>query len=137
MNLCIFDLSIIDLYSITLCIVDVVTIYLCIIDVYILYLYIIDLCIIDLFIPDLCIDDLQDFDSGLFLARGHLSPNADFIFYSWMDSTYHFVNVAPQWQAFNGQAHSGRDSGIQAVQAFRLYKLSISQEVTGCISRSV
>ena len=45
---------------------------------------------------------VQDFDSDIYLARGHLSPNADFIFYSWMDSTYHFVNVAPQWQAFNG-----------------------------------
>ena len=46
---------------------------------------------------------VQDFDSDIYLARGHLAPNADFIFYSWMDSTYHFVNVAPQWQAFNGK----------------------------------
>ena len=47
---------------------------------------------------------VQDFDSEIYLARGHLSPNADFIFYSWMDSTYHFVNVAPQWQRFNGNS---------------------------------
>ena len=46
---------------------------------------------------------VQDFNSDIYLARGHLAPNADFIFYSWMDSTYHFVNVAPQWQAFNGE----------------------------------
>ena len=46
---------------------------------------------------------VQDFDSDIYLARGHLAPNADFIFYSWMDSTYHFINVAPQWQAFNGR----------------------------------
>ncbi|XP_023321392.1 uncharacterized protein LOC111696065 [Eurytemora carolleeae] len=42
-------------------------------------------------------------ESGnLFLARGHLAPNADFIFFSWMDSSFHFINVAPQWQTFNG-----------------------------------
>ncbi len=32
-----------------------------------------------------------------------MAPNADFIFYSWMDASYHFINVAPQWQSFNGQ----------------------------------
>jgi len=51
---------------------------------------------------DLADEYVQDFDSGLFLARGHLAPNADFVFYSWMDATYHFINVAPQWQSFNG-----------------------------------
>jgi len=44
---------------------------------------------------------IGDFDSGLFLARGHLAPNADFMFYSWMDASYHFINVAPQWNIFN------------------------------------
>jgi len=38
----------------------------------------------------------------MFFSRGHLAPNADFIFHSWMDSTFHFINVAPQWQCFNG-----------------------------------
>ena len=46
---------------------------------------------------------IGDQSSQLFLSRGHLAPNADFLFYSWMDSTFHFINVAPQWQSFNGR----------------------------------
>ncbi len=42
-------------------------------------------------------------DSGdVFLARGHLAPNADFVYYAFQDATFYFVNVAPQWQSFNG-----------------------------------
>ena len=40
---------------------------------------------------------------NIFLSRGHLAPNGDFIFSSWMDSSFHFVNVAPQWQCINGE----------------------------------
>jgi len=46
---------------------------------------------------------IGDQSSQLFLSRGHLAPNADFIFESWKDSSFWFVNVAPQWQSFNGR----------------------------------
>lgn len=36
-----------------------------------------------------------------YMAKGHLAPDADFIFKEWQDATYYFINVAPQWQAFN------------------------------------
>ena len=39
--------------------------------------------------------------SSSFLARGHLAPDADFPDEEGRDATYTFLNVAPQWQAFN------------------------------------
>ncbi|XP_059091917.1 uncharacterized protein LOC131887344 [Tigriopus californicus] len=36
-----------------------------------------------------------------YLAKGHLAPDADFIFKEWQHATYYFLNVAPQWQSFN------------------------------------
>ena len=36
-----------------------------------------------------------------FLAKGHLAPDADFVFKEGQDATYYFVNAAPQWQSFN------------------------------------
>ena len=56
---------------------------------------------------------VQDFESDIYLARGHMAPNADFIFYSWMDATYHFINVSPQWQAFNGGNWMYFENGVR------------------------
>lgn len=36
-----------------------------------------------------------------FFAKGHLSPDADFVPQEWQDATYYFMNAAPQWQPFN------------------------------------
>ena len=33
---------------------------------------------------------------NFFFAKGHLSPDADFIFKEWQDATYYFFNVVPQ-----------------------------------------
>lgn len=38
----------------------------------------------------------------LFLSRGHMAARADFIFNNHQRATFYFVNVAPQWQTFNG-----------------------------------
>ncbi len=35
------------------------------------------------------------------LARGHLAPDAAFIYDAFQEATYYFINVAPQFQAFN------------------------------------
>ncbi|XP_075214871.1 salivary endonuclease-like [Lycorma delicatula] len=41
---------------------------------------------------------------NIYLARGHFSPDGDFILKTWQDATYFFVNAAPQWQCIN-QGH--------------------------------
>lgn len=40
--------------------------------------------------------------SQVFLSRGHLAPDGDFIDAASQDATYYFLNTAPQWQCFNG-----------------------------------
>ncbi|KAI9550132.1 hypothetical protein GHT06_020089 [Daphnia sinensis] len=39
---------------------------------------------------------------NFFLARGHLAPDGDFIDAGSQDATYYYLNMAPQWQSFNG-----------------------------------
>ena len=36
-----------------------------------------------------------------FVARGHLSPRADFLFEEWQDATFSYINAVPQFQKFN------------------------------------
>lgn len=40
-------------------------------------------------------------DTLHFLVRGHLSPKADFVYGAEQSATFHYINVAPQWQIFN------------------------------------
>lgn len=40
--------------------------------------------------------------SQIFLSRGHMAPDGDFIDAASQDATYYFLNTAPQWQNFNG-----------------------------------
>lgn len=41
------------------------------------------------------------FTNGTFLSRGHLAPDADFIFSSGQFATYFYANVCPQFQSIN------------------------------------
>jgi DNA/RNA non-specific endonuclease len=45
----------------------------------------------------------QYVDTGaqIFLSRGHMAPDGDFIDAASQDASYYFMNVAPQWQIFN------------------------------------
>lgn len=42
------------------------------------------------------------FTNNTFLSRGHLSPDADFIFSSGQFATYFYANAFPQFQSING-----------------------------------
>ncbi|KAK4317843.1 hypothetical protein Pmani_011082 [Petrolisthes manimaculis] len=37
----------------------------------------------------------------LYFAKGHMSPDADFVTEAEQDATYYYINALPQWQAFN------------------------------------
>ena len=37
-----------------------------------------------------------------YLARGHLAAKTDFIYATGQRASFYFINVAPQWQLFNG-----------------------------------
>jgi hypothetical protein len=49
-----------------------------------------------------------------FLARGHFSAKADFVYGSQQNATFHFVNVAPQWQTFNRGNWKALESSVRA-----------------------
>lgn len=46
-------------------------------------------------------DKAQEYINKTYLARGHLSPDGDFIFVSWQFATYFYINTVPQWQSIN------------------------------------
>jgi len=64
---------------------------------------------------DKALEYIDESGSDSFMSRGHLAPNADFIFYSWMDASFHFINVAPQWQKFNGVNWVGLEYGARDI----------------------
>jgi len=47
-----------------------------------------------------------------YLARGHLTPNADFGTQDKRDATFFFINAAPQWQYFNGGSWKSLEKAI-------------------------
>ena len=53
--------------------------------------------------------------SSSFLARGHLAPDADFIYNSGQLLTYWYANVAPQWQSFNAGNWLSIESTTRAI----------------------
>ena len=59
-------------------------------------------------------DQYIDETTVFFLARGHFSAKADFVYGSQHRATFHFVNVSPQWQTFNGGNWEALESSVRA-----------------------
>jgi hypothetical protein len=59
-------------------------------------------------------DEYINATSDYYLARGHYSAKADFVYGSQQRATFHFVNVSPQWQTFNGGNWEALESSVRA-----------------------
>lgn len=57
-----------------------------------------------------------------FLSRGHLAPDADFIYNAGQLATYYHVNVAPQWQVFNAGNWLAVETAVRDLAAKVGYK---------------
>lgn len=54
-----------------------------------------------------------------FFSRGHLAPDGDFIDAASQDSTYYYINFAPQWQSFNNGNWKALESAVRNLAAER------------------
>jgi hypothetical protein len=52
-----------------------------------------------------------------YFARGHLSPDAAFIYNVLQDATYYFINIAPQFQSFNNGNWKALEGGVRDLGA--------------------
>lgn len=54
-----------------------------------------------------------------FFSRGHLAPDGDFIDAASQDSTYYYINCAPQWQSFNNGNWKALELAVRNLAAER------------------
>lgn len=66
-----------------------------------------------------------------YLARGHMAAKADFVYGSQQNSTFWFINVAPQWQTFNNGNWKLLENSIRDLANSRRLGLDIYTGVYG------
>merc|ERR1712080_466930 len=52
-----------------------------------------------------------------YFAKGHLSPDAAFVYNIEQDATYYYINVAPQFQSFNNGNWKALEGGVRDLGA--------------------
>nr|QNH88357.1 double-stranded ribonuclease 1 [Diabrotica virgifera virgifera] len=57
----------------------------------------------------------QYINTKSYLSRGHLSPDADFLFASSQLTSYFYINTCPQWQSINGGNWVRVESAVRRV----------------------
>uniref|UniRef100_A0A182N308 DNA/RNA non-specific endonuclease/pyrophosphatase/phosphodiesterase domain-containing protein n=1 Tax=Anopheles dirus TaxID=7168 RepID=A0A182N308_9DIPT len=70
-------------------------------------------------------DALLDSKKGLFFARGHLAAKSDFVFGAHQRASFWLMNVAPQWQRFNGFNWQRIETGVKAYVAAHGLRLTV------------
>uniref|UniRef100_A0A182QHN1 DNA/RNA non-specific endonuclease/pyrophosphatase/phosphodiesterase domain-containing protein n=1 Tax=Anopheles farauti TaxID=69004 RepID=A0A182QHN1_9DIPT len=70
-------------------------------------------------------DALLDNKKGMFFARGHLAAKSDFVYGSHQRASFWLLNVAPQWQRFNGFNWQRIETGVKAYVAANGLRLTV------------
>ncbi|XP_053675739.1 uncharacterized protein LOC128725985 [Anopheles nili] len=68
---------------------------------------------------------LLDNKRGMYLSRGHLAAKSDFVFGSHQRASFWYINVAPQWQRFNGFNWQRVETGVKAYVAANDLRLTV------------
>lgn len=64
-------------------------------------------------------------NGDLFLSRGHLTAKTDFVFGAQHRLTFYYINVAPQWQTFNGRNWNSLEDDLKRFASRRGLDLSV------------
>ena len=57
--------------------------------------------------------DVINTTSQDWFSKGHLSPDAAFVYQREQDATYYYINTAPQFQSFNAVNWKLLEEGVQ------------------------
>ncbi|XP_026469685.1 uncharacterized protein LOC113373613 [Ctenocephalides felis] len=69
-----------------------------------------------------------------FMARGHLAAKVDFIYGSQQRGTFYFLNVAPQWQTFNGGNWERVESSVRNFVSARGIEVDLYTGTNGILT---